>query len=74
MLILVTTTGVTNTAGTFTGSPTVTIPNGGSQSNSGGDGTVPGEITFNSRSGQWTTDTITATANPYASAAASFTK
>jgi hypothetical protein len=67
---------VTKSAGTFTGSATVTIPAGSSTSSSGGDGTVAGEITFTSRSGSWTTDTLTATPTPNVAAAAtaSFSK
>ena len=44
-------------ARTFTGSATVTIPAEASTSSRGGDGTVAGELTFTSRSGNWTTDT-----------------
>jgi hypothetical protein len=67
---------VTKSGGTFTGSATVTIPAGSSTSSTGGDGTVPGEITFTSRSGSWSTDTLTATPTPSVAAAAtaSFTK
>jgi len=67
---------VAKSAGTFTGSATVTIPNNGSQSNSGGDGTVAGEITFTSRSGNWTTDTLsmTNTGSVATNASASFSK
>jgi hypothetical protein len=67
---------VTKSAGTFTGSATVTIPAGDSVSNAGGDSTVAGEITFTSRGGSWTTDTLTATPTPTvaSTATASFTK
>jgi len=67
---------VTKSGGTFTGSATVMIPVGSSTSSTGGDGSVAGEITFTSRSGSWTTDTLTATPTPNVAAAAtaSFTK
>jgi hypothetical protein len=67
---------VTKSAGTFTGSATVTIPAGASTSSTGGDGTVAGEITFKSESGSWSTDTLTATPTPTiaATATASFSK
>jgi hypothetical protein len=67
---------VTKSAGTFTGSASVTIPTGGSVSNSGGDGTVAGEITFSSTSTGNYTNTITATpgAGGYTAATATFHK
>ena len=68
---------VTKSAGTFTGSATVTITAGTSVSNAGGDGSVAGEIRFDSRTGSsWTTDTLTATATPSvaATATASFSR
>ena len=67
---------VTKSAGTFTGSPTVTIPaTGPAVSNSAGDGTVAGEITVNSRTGNWSTDTVNTTnTGSYTNATASFTK
>ncbi len=66
---------VSKSAGSFTGSPTVVIGAGASQSNSGGDGSVGGEITFTSENGPWSTDTLSMTSSPsYAGAQASFTK
>ena len=67
---------VTMSLGTFTGSAIVTIPSGVSQSNSGGDGIVAGEITFVSRTGNWTTDTLSMTNSGGISnnASASFSK
>jgi hypothetical protein len=68
---------VTKSAGTFTGSSTVTIPAGGSQSTSGGDATASGEITFNSESGgSWGPDTLgmTNTGGIGGNATASFSK
>jgi hypothetical protein len=67
---------VTKSAGTFTGSATITIPAGSSTSSTGGDGSVGGEITFKSETSNWSTDTLTATPTPNvaATATASFTK
>jgi hypothetical protein len=66
---------VAKSAGTFTNSPTVAIAAGTSESTTGGDGTVAGEITFTTRSGSWSTDTLSMTSIPaFMGAAASFTK
>jgi hypothetical protein len=65
---------VSASAGTFTGSAVVTIPTGGSESNSGGDATGSGRITFNSRKGSWTTDTLSMSGLSYTPATASFSK
>ncbi|MFN2519343.1 MAG: hypothetical protein ABR604_09955, partial [Jatrophihabitantaceae bacterium] len=66
---------VTKSSGTFTGSATVTIASGTSQSSTGGDGTVAGEITFTTRTGSWTTDTLSMSSTPsFTGAAASFSK
>ncbi len=61
--------------GTFTGSAVVTIAHGASQSSSGGDGTVAGEITFTTQNGFWTTDTLSMTnTGSYTNASASFSR
>jgi hypothetical protein len=66
---------VSKSNGTFTGSPVVTIGAGSSQSNSGGDGSVSGEITFTSRGGNWSTDTLSMSSSPsFTGAQASFSK
>ena len=66
---------VTTDGGSFTGSPTVSIPNGSSVSSSGGDGTVAGQIKFSTGGGSYGPDHLTATPTPtYTTATASFTK
>jgi len=67
---------VTKSAGTFTGSATVTIANGASESGGGGDGTVAGRISFTTESGSWSTDTLGATVSPnsYTTPTASLSK
>lgn len=67
---------VGHSGGTFAGSATVTIASGQSTSNGGGDGSVPGEITFKTDTGSWTTDTLSMTSTPtsYTGAAAGFAK
>ena len=66
---------VTTDGGSFTGSVTVSIPNGSSVSSSGGDGTVAGQIKFSTPGGNYAPDHLTATPTPtYTTATASFTK
>jgi len=69
---------VTKNLGTFTGSASVVIPTGGSVSNSGGDGTLDGEIKFSSTTGSAfnTANTITATpgSGGYSAGTATFHK
>jgi hypothetical protein len=75
-IVTVTVTKSPATGNSFTGSSTVTIPaTGPAVSSGGGDGIVAGRITFNSRSGSWTTDTLDMTnTGGYAHATASFSK
>ena len=67
---------VTKSGGTFTGSEKVTIPSAGEAiSNSGGDGSVAGEITFATEKGNWKEDTLGMTnTGSYTNATAFFSK
>ncbi len=69
-----TTVTVAKDFGTLTGSGVVTIPAGQAISSGGGNGGA-GQLTFVSRNGNWTTDSLSMTSSPaFTGATASFTK
>jgi hypothetical protein len=67
---------VSASAGSFTGSASVGITAGQSQSSTGGTGGASaGQITFKTESGSWTSDTLSMTSTPtFTGATASFSK